>query len=141
MLFNFSHKLLGRFLFKRQSWSKTLADYFSISTIRVFWFVTLLLNLGLWTFTWLMVRQLPQDLAILHYNITFGVDSLGAPGELYWLPLWGLLLFLANAIITLWFYKRDKFLLNLLLSSSIFINIIIGLALYSIYLINYVKIF
>jgi hypothetical protein len=141
MLFNFSHKFLGKFLFKSQGLKKILADYFNIFSIRVFWSVTLIMNLGLWTFTWLMVRKLPQDLAILHYNITFGVDSLGSPNQLYWLPLVGLLLFLANAIITMFFYKRDKFLLNLLLSSNIFINIVIGLALYSIYLINYVKLF
>jgi len=141
MLFNFSHKFLGKFLFKSQGLGKTLADYFNVLLIRIFWLVTLLINLGLWIFTFLMIGKLPQDLAILHYNIIFGVDSLGAPSELYWLPAVGLMLFLANAIISIFFYKKDKFLLNLLLSSSIFINIVMGMALYSIYLINYVKLF
>lgn len=141
MLFNFSHKFLGKFLFKGQGLKRTLADYFNVAAIRIFWLAGLIINLGLWTFTWLMVRKLPQDLAILHYNIIFGVDSLGSPTELYWLPFLGLLLFLANAIIAMWFYKRDKFLLNLLLASGIFINLVIGLGLYSIYLINYVKLF
>lgn len=141
MLFNFGQKLLGKFLFKSQGLVRLLADYFSVAVIKTFWLVNLILNLGLWTFTWLMVRKLPAELAILHYNITFGVDSLGAGIQLYWLPALALILFLANAIITMWFYKRDKFLLNLLLGSSIFISIIFCLALYSIYLINYVKIF
>lgn len=141
MLFNFGHKFIGKFLFKSQGLGKTLADYFGVVSIRLFWLSTLIINLGLWTFTWLMVRKLPQDLAILHYNIIFGVDSLGTPQELYWLPLLGLLLFLLNAIMAIFFYRRDKFLLKLLLASSIFINIVISLALYSIYLINYVKLF
>lgn len=141
MLFNFSHKFLGKFLFKSQGATKTLSDYFSVTTIRAYWIVTLFLNASLWTFTWLMIKKLPQELAILHYNIIFGVDSLGAPTELYWLPFWALVLFLANGIISIWFYKRERFLLNLLLGSSIFINLIFGLALYSIYLINYVKLF
>jgi hypothetical protein len=141
MLFNFSHKFLGKFLFKSQGLGKTLADYFNVLYIKIFWLITLLINLGLWIFTFLMIGKLPQDLAILHYNIIFGVDSLGAPSELYWLPAVGLMLFLANAIISIFFYKKDKFLLNLLLSSSIFINIVMGMALYSIYLINYVKLF
>ncbi len=141
MLYNLGHKFIGKILFKGQDLRKTLVAYFGATSIKVFWAVSLLINFILWIFTWLMIRRLPQDLAILHYNITFGVDSLGTPQKLYWLPFLGLLLFLFNAVVGLFFYKRDKFLLNLLLASSIFVNIVIALALYSVYLINYVKLF
>ena len=141
MSFNFGHKLLGKLLFNWQGLKRILADYFSLNSLKIFWLINGLISFGLWVFTWLMIRKLPQDLAILHYNIAFGVDSLGAPPELYRLPLLALSLFLLNAFISVWFYRKDKFLLNLLLASAIFIQIIIGLALYSIYLINYVKLF
>ncbi len=138
---NFTHKFFGKFLFKKEAWGRGWADYFAFRPAKVYWLATLAVNLLLWVLAGLIKRGLKQDLAILHYNITFGIDYLAPPVQIYWLPLIGLLLFAINAYLSMIFLKRDGWLVNLLLASALAVNVLVGLGLYSIYLVNFVKIF
>lgn len=138
---NFIHKFFGIFLFKKQAWVARLSDYFSIKTIKIYWLAILLTNILLWVLAWLIKRGLNQDLAILHYNITFGIDYLAPRNQVFFVPLIALVLIIINGCVSLVFFKKDSFLLNLLLICNLAINFIVGLGLYSIYLVNFVKIF
>lgn len=134
-------KIFGKFLFHKEQVIKAGAEYFVIPVVRLYWLLTLAVNLILWILAFLIKRGLNQDLAILHYNTTFGIDYLAPRGQIYWLPLIGLLLLFINGALAFVFLKKDKFLGSLLLVSSLAVNFMVGLGLYSIYLVNFVKIF
>ena len=135
------NKMWGQILSKRQELGKIWSDYFAWKPARIYWLVALVLNLALWLMAWLIYRRLDQELVILHYNVIFGIDSLGAPAKIYWLPGIGLLIFSFNALASLFCQERDRFLIGSLLVGSSLINVILGLALYSLYLVNFVNLF
>jgi hypothetical protein len=138
---NFANKFFGKFLFKREALAKSWGEYFAWLPARVFCLATVAVNLLLWLGAWLIQRGLNQDLAILHYTITIGIDYLAPRAQIFYLPLIGLVLFLLNGCLSFIWFKKDKFLVNLLLAAALAVNVLVGLALYSIYLVNFVKIF
>lgn len=138
---NLIFKLFGRAFFKKEAAVKAWGDYFAPRGVKVLWFSTLLINLALWLLAFLIKKGLHQDLAIMHYNVIFGIDYLAPRGQIYFLPLVALLLFIGNVCLSAYLFRKDAFLLMTLLSAGLVANIFVGLALYSIYLVNFVKIF
>ncbi len=141
MVKNLIPKFFGRFLLKKEAVGQSLADYFAFKPAKFYWLVIGIVNLLLWLLAWLIQRGLKQDLAILHYNVTFGIDYLAPRGQVFWLPVIALVLFLLNGWLAFLFFKKDTFLANLMLVSALMVNLLVGLGLYSIYLVNFVKIF
>jgi len=80
-----------------------------------------------------------SDWLILHYNIDFGVDLLGTEDKIFLFPLFGLLILIFNFILSALVLRRQEFkvLLHLLFTSSLFFNVFINLALFSLYLFNF----
>lgn len=134
-------KFFGKFLFKKEAAGKFLQEYFADRTIKIYWLAGGAANVLLWLLAFLIWRGLHQDLAILHYNIIFGIDYLAPRTQIYFLPLIALILSLLNAGLSLAYWKRDLFLSKLLLAAVAAVNIIVGLGLYSIYIVNFVKLF
>jgi len=58
----------------------------------------------------------------LHYNIIFGVDLVGSWWKIFYLPLVGLLILVANCIVSFLFFKADKFLSRLLVWWILFVH-------------------
>lgn len=141
MINNLIASFFGKFLIKREALVKAWFEYFSFKPAKIYWLVTVIINLFLWLLAFLIKRGLNQDLAILHYNITFGIDYLAPRSQVYFLPLIALVLFFINAGLSFIFLKKDKFIFSLLLISALALNALVGLGLYSIYLVNFVKIF
>jgi hypothetical protein len=124
----------------RRGSRQALGDYFAKAGVKAYWLAAFILNLLLWAFAWLIVSRLHSDLVILHYNVILGVDNLGPPSHVFILPAIALGLFLLNNLLAI-HNRHDKVLLNLFLVSSIFMQLVFALGLYSVYLVNYVKIF
>lgn len=81
----------------------------------------------------------PVDLPIiLHYNVYFGVDMLGGWKNLFLLPAVGLILFLINFFLSLYFYKRKERIASyLLLMATLMIQLSLIVASVSVIIINY----
>ncbi|MFH0951134.1 MAG: hypothetical protein V1765_01535 [bacterium] len=133
-------KFLGYFNFKKVGWKDILASFFKLFFVKIFLIFILLCNLLLWLLSWLVVVNINQELSILHYNIIFGIDYIGNPHSIFWLPALGLIIALVNIIISLWLFQREKLLAQMLMLSTLVFHIFLGLSLYSIYLINFVNI-
>lgn len=92
-------------------------------------------------FNWLVVyilnTGLSENLAVLHYNIDFGVDLIGEGRQLYTIPLLGTIFFAVNLIPLSLSYRKDKFLSHLILIATLIINIILSISLGAIYLFNF----
>lgn len=108
------------------------------ATVKFFLITGLVLNLLNWMLAWLIIARLTagQELAILHYNVLFGIDFIGSPWQIWLLPLYGLLLYLGNNLLALTLQAKDRLAAQILIGASLMVNLFLALALYSIYLIN-----
>lgn len=78
-----------------------------------------IVNLVMWAY--FLTNKMESDFPIiLHYNLFFGVDSVGDYSKLFLLPLVGLFIFFLNSILGQYFYKIEK-LASYLLAINIFI--------------------
>src|SRR5215210_1134154 len=75
------------------------------------------LNALFFVYVYLVYSGLPSRLP-LHWNAQAEVDRIGEPGELLRLPLFGLIILLANAIIALWAYRRERAVTLFLLAGA-----------------------
>lgn len=80
-----------------------------------------------------------NDLTVLHYNIDFGIDQIGAGSGVFKFPITVLFLFLAD-LIFLYYFTRSKdfkFLVQLVLGASLVITGFLFLATLGLYIINF----
>ncbi len=113
------------------------ADYFQSHIVR--WLLVFIgvANLANWAALKIFIQ--PVDLPIiLHYNVYFGVDMLGGWKNLFLLPATGLILFLINFFLSLYFYKRKERIAGyLLLIATLMIQLSLIVASVSAIIINY----
>ncbi|OGY47236.1 MAG: hypothetical protein A3J62_03535 [Candidatus Buchananbacteria bacterium RIFCSPHIGHO2_02_FULL_38_8] len=101
--------------------------YFSDKFIQVNLFLSLLINMALWLVL-IGRRSSFSDLIPLHYNIYFGIDLLGYWYEIFLLPIFGLLVLLANFILGLPLFSRERILAYFLIGASSLAQLIFLLA-------------
>lgn len=77
--------------------------------------VSLLLGLGLNLLTWALTlwfavpRLATSPFFALHYTVYFGVDEIGAPWKLLFLPMVGLCILAVNALLAIRLYRGERF--------------------------------
>ncbi len=119
---------------------KTLSsDLYREAFIKIYFLSAISINLLLWISSYLMHRNISQEISILHYNVDFGIDLIGNKNYFFIIPLLSLFFILLNKMILLILLKRDhfKFLAHFLLGFLLLINIFLALSLFSLYLINF----
>ena len=113
-------------------------DLFSLSYVRVYSSIALFLIVLNWVSSYIInVKSSADSIIFLHYNVDFGANLIGDVKKIYVIPLLGLIIFLFNFILSIRFYKHNKFIPNILMSSGIIVNITLLISLYLIYLINF----
>jgi hypothetical protein len=77
--------------------------------------VSLLLAAGLNLLAWALAlwfalpRLKTNPFFALHYTVYFGVDEIGAPWKLLYLPLLGFLILAVNALLAIRLYRGERF--------------------------------
>jgi hypothetical protein len=103
------------------------------------WLLTLgfLMNMINWLILRLWVQ--PVDFSIiLHYNVYFGVDLIGDYRQVYVLPMIGVILFLINSTLGLYFYQqKERIASYVVLIAMLMIQMSLVVASTSVILINY----
>jgi hypothetical protein len=75
---------------------------------------------------------------ILHYNVYFGVDVIGAWWQLYFLPAIGLIIMIVNTVLGYLFYqKKERITAHLLMLATFIAQISMTVAVASLLIINY----
>ncbi len=112
-------------------------EYFQRGIVVWLLVLSLFFNLAMWVSLKIFVR--PVDFPIiLHYNVYFGVDSIGNYAEVYLMPAIGIILLVLNFLLSLYFYKHKKRIASyLLLMAALMIQLSLVVASISIILINY----
>jgi len=102
-----------------------LKDYWNLSSLAG----VALAQIFIWGYVLLNIRPGNGQL-FLHYNVIFGVDLIGEWWQIYYLPLAGLMVLLANFGLSLFFYRNDKILARLLSFFTVFFHIFLAIAVY-----------
>ncbi|MEI8103548.1 MAG: hypothetical protein WCG84_01430 [Candidatus Moraniibacteriota bacterium] len=102
----------------------------------LFWF-SLTLNAVSWGVLFFFV-SMTRDRIILHYNVYLGVDIIGAPYLVYWVPAVGLLFWTVNLFLAQYLYvKQERIISYALLLASVMLEFGTIIAAISLASVNY----
>ncbi len=79
-----------------------------------------------------------RDRVVLHYNVYLGVDIVGVPHQVFWVPAVGLLFWLVNTSLAYFLYRHlERIAAYLLLLVNFMLGIGVIIASISLSLVNY----
>jgi hypothetical protein len=93
-------------------------------------------NLGMWVAIWLVVEPANQPI-ILHYNVYFGVDSIGDWRNIFILPGLAAAVFAVNAVLSRFFYYKERLVSYLFAGMALLVQLLMAVGLGSVILINF----
>ncbi len=128
-----------RFYAFRQEIGAALAALWRFVPSRFYLGIAVLFQTLCWLQAIFIYRHLSGELLVLHYNIDFGIDLVGAPRRIFAYPLYAAGIFALNWLMAAALYRRQYFRLfaNFLLTAAIAFSLFVSLALMFIYLINF----
>lgn len=105
---------------------------------RIFIIISAALNLLSWAGAYFLRSLIGSELAVLHYNVVFGIDLIGPASQFFILPLVGLIIFFINCLAAaLLFGNRERLLSFVSLITMMIANLFCLISLYFAYLINF----
>lgn len=129
------------FSLNRLELSEILLNLLSHLYIRIYLIALICINLLIWLLSYIInIQHIDQELIILHYNVNFGVNLIGSAKRIYIAPILGLIIAVNNFFILLGIYKfgqDKKFFAHLLFVSAVISNLLLLVAIISLYLINF----
>lgn len=105
----------------------------------IFWLLALNLffNIANWVILLIFANRFDTGI-ILHYNVYFGVDSMGDWKNSLIAPAVGMILFLLNAVLAAYFYgKKERIASHILLLASLMAQLSLIIGSISVIMINY----
>ncbi len=115
-----------------------LAALFVDRLIRGFLIISLVLNAALWAASIFLARALGDGLAVLHYNVVFGIDLIGNANQIYIMPLVALGIIVLNGVLASYFlFRRERVAVLILNGAALLCNFYALIALYFSYLANF----
>ncbi|HEX8973915.1 MAG TPA: hypothetical protein VF817_00305 [Patescibacteria group bacterium] len=127
---------------QREGLKKGFKSFFGTEFFRsglVHWVLigSLILNIANWGAMAYFIRPVDFPL-VLHYNVYFGVDMIGAWWQLYFLPLIGLVILLINAFLGYLFYgQKERIVAHMLMLATFLVQVGISIAVAGLLMINY----
>ncbi len=116
-------------------WTRGL---FNDRIIRILIIVLLILQLAIWGISIFLVQSIGSALAVLHYNVVFGIDKVGEASLIYLTPLSTLIILIINGIFASYcLASRQRNAALIILSVSVFVQMFAIIALYFSYLSNF----
>lgn len=98
--------------------------------------LAILANIGMWIAIWVIVQPTDQPI-ILHYNVYFGVDSIGNWKNIYLFPIFAGAILIVNIILSRFFYYKERFISYLFAGMALVIQLLMAVGLSSIIKINF----
>lgn len=132
-------RFLDFFYLKKDDIKNSLSALFSATYIRFFLITNTIINIIIWIIARRVTSLSDDDNLTLHYNVEKGIDLYGSADKLYILPALGLFVFVFNFLIFCFLNnKKDRiFISYILLGSAFFVNIILIIAIISLYMVNF----
>lgn len=127
------------YLYLGSHWFRSsLRLLFSDYIVRRIFIVAGAVNLLAWLAAFLLARSIGDSLAVLHYNVVFGIDLIGPAFHLYAIPLIALAIIVINILFAASMSGlRDRAISVIIAAASALSNIIALSALYFAYFVNF----
>jgi len=137
-MFNLS-KLVNSLYFLRQNFISFFSKFFSYLYIKIYLIILLIINILIWLTAHFIDVRIDEELIALHYNVDFGINLIGGVEKIYIIPLLGLAIILINFILSASVNRsRDGiFISHILFITAMMVNLVLLVAIVSIYLINF----
>jgi hypothetical protein len=134
---NFS--LYNRWYSLRRRFSDALVVYWHYRPNHWYLWLSLSLQILLWFFAYRLFVVIGSDLFVAHYNVDFGIDSVGSSRRAFNIPLLALAVLIINFFILTFFSRREHFhfLAHAFGLASLLSQLLAASALTSVYLINF----
>lgn len=131
-------KVLNYFYLGAGRYRAALADFFFRKTTIVMLSIGVLCNAVTWFLAIILTSTLKDNLAILHYNVIFGIDRIGLPVNIYILPIAGLTVLTLNFFLGVGLLRKNEIIPSQqLLVTAAASNLILLVSSYLIYSINF----
>ena len=129
----------GRLQNWRSQTAGTLKDLFDLGANRLYLLAILIIQAASWWLASHIYQEIAGSLLILHYNIDFGIDQIGAPNLIFNFPLLGAILLLLTLIflVILGSGRHFKIQSHFLMGAATVSNLGILATLILIYLMNF----
>jgi hypothetical protein len=112
-------------------------DFLHNPIVQWVFIASIFVNLASWIFMIIFIRPVDYPI-ILHYNVYFGVDLIGAWWQAYFLPAIGTFLLIFNFGLSKFiFEKKERIAAYILLLAAFIIQAGTAIAIASVILINY----
>jgi hypothetical protein len=133
------NKILSIYYQLRQSLAERFFTVFNSLAVRIYLSILLVLNVIIWIVARYIALVVDADQIALHYSVGFGIDYYGDTNQIYVIPFLGLVVIILNFILySLVSGYRDKnYIAHVLFASALVANIILLIATYSVYIINF----
>ncbi|MFA5926430.1 MAG: hypothetical protein WC831_05925 [Parcubacteria group bacterium] len=93
-------------------------------------------NAAIWAALYFTVEATDRPI-ILHYNIYFGVDSIGDWRNVYVMPALALVIFFINLFLSRFFYYKERLASHLFAAMAFLVQLLMAIGVASIILINF----
>jgi hypothetical protein len=133
----FWSKIINHFYVIGQTWRLTWRDIWHEPANRWLIIFTLIFLIGNWLLAELLASIAGNGLLILHYNIHFGIDLIGQPASIYWLPAGATVAIIINSFLPLIRCQASRQVRLIVLFGSLSVMIAVSLALTGLLLINF----
>lgn len=131
------HKLLNFFYLSRAKLVEAVGYLISFMFVRIYLLFLFALNIANWLLAFYVNKNVSQNLVVLHYNVNLGVNLIGNVADIYIIPTLGLTFIVINFLLLLGIYRKNKFIIHLLLGFSLLVNLFLIASTIAIYLINF----
>lgn len=88
----------------------------------------LLLNMAAWVWLGFTILPLKEEQIFLHYTILFGVDLVGPPKDILFLPFFGFGILLINGGLGWLAFSKDRLISYMLAIAACLCQIFLGIA-------------
>jgi hypothetical protein len=130
---------MDKFFVKIRRINWLIKNVFKPKYIKFYFFFSLLINLILLFIAIWIFKNIDSNIMVLHYNIDFGIDSVGNTIRIFVFPALAFLIFITNYLLVLASYKKKyyKYIAYLLPVISFIANIFLLASIFIIYLLNF----
>lgn len=132
-----SHKALNYLYLGREKLAQAVLHLAGFMFVRIYLLSLLALNIINWLLAFYVNNNVSQNLVVLHYNVNLGVNLIGDAKDIYIIPTLGLAFIAINFLLLLNIFRKNKFLIHLLLGFSVLISLFLIAGTIAIYSVNF----
>ncbi|MFA5886439.1 MAG: hypothetical protein WC863_01520 [Patescibacteria group bacterium] len=128
-----------RFYRARRASAKAFLALWYFLPSRFYFLASGLLNILAWAEAAFIRHSLSGDLLVLHYNVDSGIDLVGDPAQIFWYPIFGLVILIINYSLAAAYSKQPNFRFgaHLLLATALIFSGLLNFVLMFVYLVNF----